>query len=151
MTITLHDPAGQPAGPGGQAAQPQQQPQTPSQRMIAEANALKYVQDARGRQLGYRRWNALERFRITDVMGERRSRNDQLMLLTEITTSIREIDGSPQGFPSAYSQIEAMVVLVGEEGQTAIMSDWVKEAQGADGEAPVSDVDRAKNSQGTVG
>jgi hypothetical protein len=147
MAITLHDPAGQPSGPGGQAVQPQQ---TPSERMIAEANALKYVTDAKKRRLGYRRWNALERFRMTRVM-KADATNDQLMLLTEITTSVREIDGTPQGFPSAYSQIEAMVVLVGEEGQTAVMQDWVKEAQGEAGEAPQSDLDLAKNSQGTVG
>lgn len=145
MTITLHGPDG--TAPQGGLAAPQ--PQTPSQRMVAEANALKYVDDSRGRRLGYRRWNALERFRMTRVMG-RDATNDQLMLLTEVTTSVREIDGQPLPFPSAYQQVEAMVAQVDEAGQTAVMGEWVREAQAANGEGQGSDLDLAKNSQGTA-
>lgn len=154
MPITLHNDVDDssmvhPAMPNG----------SPSQRIVNAANAMSYVDDEKGRRLGWRRLDALEEFDLSELAGANNVGNAQWMLLAMVAFCVREIDGQPMSRPGSKNDLRARVKLLGAEGINAVMSQLSPPKEEEDplsdgfseirSEPQTSDMDRAKNSQGT--
>lgn len=160
MSVTLHGPDGRgyPDEHRLMSAQAHAAPQSPpppppataSERVIAAANALDFVIDARGRRLGWRHLNALEEFDLVELAG-RNWDNAEWRLRAVVAAVVREIDGERVMLPTNRVQLRATIQRLGTEGRDAVVQRLIEmqpapEDEGATGsEARDAFVDRAKN------
>lgn len=139
-SVTLHPPGAVPAETHAPA------PETPTQRVVKAANALRYVTDEQGRTIGWRKLNALEDFDLTEIAGANAG-NQEWMLRATIAFGVREIDGDPVSRPANKNQLRAMVARLDDAGMSAILGMFSGGAGGDESEQ--DEMDRAKNSAGT--
>lgn len=92
---------------------------TPSQRLVAEANAALTVQDSLGRTIEFRHPTALDRLRLFRAIGPL-SDNNRYLGMAMLAVSVTAVDGIPMPFPTAESGIEAAIHRLGDAGIDAI-------------------------------
>jgi hypothetical protein len=74
---------------------------TPSERLVAAAEAPTEVTDALGRRLALRRLSALDKLRLYEAAGPELARNDRWLGLACLAASVTAIDGVPTVAPTA--------------------------------------------------
>lgn len=92
---------------------------TPSQRIVAEANAVLTVQDSLGRTIECRHPTALDRLRLFRAIGPHAD-NDRYLGMAMLAVSVTTVDGIPMPFPTAESGIEAAIYRLGDPGLKAV-------------------------------
>lgn len=137
--VTIHPPGDMPqaltqhAAETAPAPRPAPQPAKPG---------IRYATDAQGRQIGWRKLNALEDFDLTEMAGAA-SGNEEWMLRASLAFGVREIDGEAVSRPTSKNQLRALVARLDDDGMAAVLaivSDVMKDAGAQSG-----DVERAKN------
>jgi hypothetical protein len=123
-----------PAPPLPAASQPTPQPR--AQRSIT------YATDAQGRQIGWRKLNALEDFDLTEIAGASSS-NEEWMLRASLAYGVREINGEAVSRPMNKTQLRALVARLDDDGMAAVLG-VVTAVMSDGGEAP-GGVERARN------
>lgn len=114
---------------------------TPSGRLIAEAQAASVATDEAGRRLALRRLSALDKLQLYRAAGPALAQNAPWMGVALLAASVAAIDDIPVPPPANEAQIEALVGRLGEHGLAAV-ADALAE--------PVQEVmDAAGNSRGT--
>jgi len=93
---------------------------TPSQRLIAAAQAAPDAVDAEGRVLALRRLNALDKLRLFKAAGPVLAHNQPWLGLAILAASVTAIDDVPVPPPSTEAHIEALVARLGDHGLNAI-------------------------------
>lgn len=83
------------------------------------ANGLTYVQDAKGRNLGFRKLDALLKFRMRRLAGPEDARNFAVMIDIFSAAVVADIDGNLEPPPLSMRQVEALIVQLGNEGMDA--------------------------------
>lgn len=103
--VTMHkDPAGE----------------TPSQSLIKAANQPATLTDGKGRAIGVKKMNPLDRLRLFEVIGAENSKNEQYVGYAALAFLVTSIDGEPVPRPSNKIQLEALVQRLDDEGMDAI-------------------------------
>jgi hypothetical protein len=118
--------------------------ETPSERMLAAAQAGPTVTDPLGRRLVLRRLTALDKLRLLKAAGPALAPNTPWMGLALLAASVTAIDDVPVPQPSNEQQIEALVGRLGDEGLAT-----VSEAFAAEEPSEADAVDAAGNLAGT--
>lgn len=121
--------------------------ETPSSRVVKEANQLAYVTDGKGRKLGLRQLPFIEEFRIIEAVGPDRAANQVYMGMLNPVLCIAEIDGDPVDIPRTHPQIEALIQRAGQDGFLAAV-EWIAGQVSADRKDLETKI---KNGQGTSG
>jgi len=152
VRIAHAGPAPEPtaAEPAAAAARPAAAPPppTPSQQIVADANAVIRFKDSRGRTIGIRRMGVVDRARMMDLLGPERSRNDAFLSFAFPCLVCCEIDGdllSPLTAPSRRAgfdvALEGVMARLGDEGMEAvnkaIVEHWTPKTDDDDPKAAV--------------
>jgi hypothetical protein len=145
VNVTLHPPGGpattQSAPLAAQAA-PSSAVETPTQRVVQAGNRNLVISDENGRQILWRRLNALEDFDLTEIAGTNAT-NQEWMMRATIAFGVREIDGDPVARPNNKLQLRALVGRLDNAGMQAILNAVAEEAEA---QAAISEeAERAKN------
>lgn len=119
MSVTIHPPGEVPQGQPGPQPSKHQTVETPTQSVVNAANEMRYVTDAQGRRIGWRKLNALEDFDLVEIAGDNNN-NANWMFRASIAFSIREIDGEAVSRPLKKDHIRAMISRLGTDGMSAI-------------------------------
>lgn len=149
VNVTLHPPG---ETPGPQQPAPAQAPapqapaapravETPSQSVVRAANALTYVTDEQGRQIGWRKLSALDDFDLCEIAGGNAS-NREWMMRASLAFSVREINGEQIARPATKAQLRALVARLDDAGMVAVGQSVYGPIEDA---AADEDLDRAKN------
>ena len=93
---------------------------SPSERIVAAAQATAEANDAAGRALTVRRPGALERLRLFKAAGAALAGNPAWLGLATVAASVVALDGVPVPFPASEAQIEALVARLGDHGIAAV-------------------------------
>lgn len=93
---------------------------TPSERIISDAVKPIFSEDTRGRRLTLRPLTALDTLRLFKAAGPLLAQNEPWLSMASLTLSVTEIDGVPVPTPVTESQIENLIVRLGEDGLAAI-------------------------------
>jgi hypothetical protein len=93
---------------------------TPSQDIIAAANAKVIVQDARKRQLEVRKLKTLDSMRLFEIIGADNSANQQYLGFAMLAYSVVSIDGDSVGRPTTKLALEAIVQRLDDDGFAAV-------------------------------
>lgn len=108
-----------PVSPG--TVQPQANaPQAPSAAVIADANKPLVTTDARGRQIGYRKPSALDRYRVSKMLGGEIATNQEAAGMAMLAYCCTSIDGEAVPMPNSERAIEALIVRLDNDGINAI-------------------------------
>src|ERR1700710_2611680 len=83
--------------------------ETPSQSIIKAANQPTTLTDARGRSIGIKKMNPLDRLRLFEVIGPENSKNEQSAGYGALAFLVTSLDGEPVPRPSTKIQLEALV------------------------------------------
>lgn len=107
-----------PGGPGGGAA-------TPTEQMLAAASAETVATDTRGRKFTLRRPGILTSFKLVEIAGDARAKNEVWMGMMTPFMFLAQIEdpGEPPElifFPKVWEEMEALMTRLGDEGYTAI-------------------------------
>lgn len=92
---------------------------TPSEEIVAAANATATVNDKRGRQIIIKKLNALDRMRIAELVGPENVKNDVYFGYALFAYYVVSIDGLPRPRGTKL-QIESTVQLLDEDGLLAV-------------------------------
>lgn len=134
---TIHHAGPAPAEP---APQPAGLTSSPSQAIVADANAvIRTEPDARGRVFGIRRPNVLERMRLFEMMGADNVKNDGVMSIAAPAYMVVEIDGVAARRPITRRELDARVTQLGEEGLDAVTTAIAVHFGGDEAEKATSD------------
>jgi hypothetical protein len=113
---------------------------SPSQRIIAEAQAEKSTTDSFGRKLFYRRLGALDRAKLFKAIGGINAQNAPYLGMAMLACSCTEVDGVPLPFPSRESEVDAAIARLDDEGleaiATALVTDEMEKEKADAGEKP---------------
>lgn len=142
VKLTLHP---DPRLPGGNGAAPE--PGTPSREILERANRIVRVSDARGRTLGIKRPGVLERLRLYEIVGPQNTENRKYLGLAGAAFCAVELDGEALALPATRRELEARLILLGEEGVDAINRALEKQRQEPGGDATEETL---KNVPGTL-
>lgn len=112
MKVKLNDPA---AAPGAEVAK---KPAPPT----IDANGIARIKDSTGRMIGVRKLSPLDKMRLFSVVGPQNANNGQYMGFAVLAASVTEIDGTPESFPMALRQLEAMIAQLDDPGTEAVAS-----------------------------
>lgn len=93
--------------------------ETPSEQIIAKANAEYTVTDSLGRAITLRRPNTLARYRFIEALGGSTSNVTYFSMVT-LFMYVAAIDGVPVSTPTKKSELEALLQRLGDEGEQAI-------------------------------
>lgn len=133
--VTLHEPGQMPPGREGVELAP-----GAAQRVTQQANALMRCTDANGREIGWRKMDALEDFDLTEIAGAKNADNNQWMIRATVAMGTREIAGEPVRRPATMAEVRAIIARLGTEGMQAVLA-----MLGQDDAARPDEGDRAKN------
>lgn len=92
---------------------------SPSQRIVAEANAGLTVQDGLGRTIEFKHPTALDRLRLFRAVGSLAD-NNRYLGMAMLAVSVTAVDGIPMPFPTSEAGIEAAIHRLGDAGIDAI-------------------------------
>ena len=93
---------------------------SPSERIVAEAQAPLTIVDAQGRKLEFRRPSALDRLRLFKALGPGLSANDHYMGYAMLAFCVSAIDDVPVPQPANEAQLEGLVDRLGSAGLEAV-------------------------------
>jgi len=138
---------------GGAAAETLNTVESPSAQVVKSAQKEVVVTDDLGRQLTIRRFGALQRFDLIDILGST-TQNQMLMGQAATAVSVVKIDGDAVRFPGSKSELRKLVDRLGNEGMAAADAGLMQllgiEVDQETGEVSTADArERAKNSQAT--
>lgn len=102
----------------GNASQPQAQ--APSAAIVADAAKTFTTQDAKGRTLGFRRPSAMDRYRLSKMLGGDVAANQEAAGLAMLAYLCISIDGEAVMKPNSERQIEAIIDRLDNDGLNAI-------------------------------
>lgn len=105
--------------------------QTPSARIIADAQKTKTIVDAAGRSITFRSLSVLDQARILKAIGAAQSENGPYVRLACIALSVMEIDGVPVPRAVNDAGVEAAISRLGDEGFMALSVDMERRAADA--------------------
>ena len=100
--------------------------------------------DARGRKIALRKLNALDRMRLSELVGGENAKNEAYMTYATLAYHVASIDGDAVPKPATKAQLEALVQRLDEDGLAAA----VKALPGLYPEAAESE-ELLKNESGT--
>ena len=119
--------------------------ETPTEAAVNAANQLAHVTDARGRRIGIKRINALDRMHLFECAGAANSQNEPYMGYAALAYSVREIDGEAVNKPTKLMHLEALVQRLDDEGLNAVATHFASLVQDAEAELAT-----LKNGSGTL-
>lgn len=93
--------------------------ESPSARLVAEANAALCVTDRDGRLIELRRVTALDRLRLFRAVGPM-ANNAHYLGMAMLACAVTAVDGVPVPFPASEQMIEAAVHRLGDAGIEAV-------------------------------
>lgn len=93
---------------------------TPTQAIIAAAQATQDVTDAAGRTLTVRRLTSLDRLRLFKAVGPALAYNERYLGLAGLAFAVVAIDGIPVPQPATEAQVEAAIDRLGDVAIHAI-------------------------------
>jgi hypothetical protein len=99
--------------------------QTPSQAIVAAAGEIIRVQDGRGRVLGFRILNWLDRANFAKILGPHSDNDAYRNEILPAYLSV-EIDGRMLGRPASERDLMGRMSVLGDEGQAAISAELVR-------------------------
>ncbi len=105
-TVTMHDTAAQ--------------AETPSQQIVADANRVVRVTDARGRVLGVRKITTSIRRRVYKTISAENGSKESYMGLVILAATCVDIDGQQIPLPTSELQFDALVDRLEDDGFEAI-------------------------------
>lgn len=94
--------------------------QTPSERIVAAANAVVTVTDAEGKRITLRRPGALDRLRLFRALGPYLAGNELYLGMAMLAIAVTEIDGVPILPPQSEGQLEDIIARLGNAGTHAV-------------------------------
>ena len=92
---------------------------SPSEQIVAAATALETRRDSLGRELTFKRLNALDRLRLFKALGPALSQNSAYLGMAMLAATVTVIDGIPVPASSTEAHIEALVAKLGDPGIAA--------------------------------
>lgn len=114
--------------------------QTATQKELKSSSSLKYVVDATGRKIGWRKLQALEAMDLSEIAAQN-STNTGWMIYATLAYSVREIDGQKLALPKTKSALRARIQQLGDDGLDALTKAMSPDEDGV-GE---DEIDKAKN------
>lgn len=93
---------------------------SPSARIVADANAPIVATDSRGRVIKARRLGALDRMNMLKAAGAELAGNGPWIGYATLASMVTDIDDAPQPRPRTVAQIEAAVDRLGDDGLNAL-------------------------------
>lgn len=109
--------------------------ESPTQQVIAKANAETIVTDATGRVIKIKKPGVLAQYRLVEIVGAEAAKNDVYMSMVLPLIYVSEIDDKPLPQPRSKAEVDALIQRLDEAGIEAVMK-GVQEAFGnADPEA----------------
>ena len=93
---------------------------SPSERIVAEAQAPLTIVDAQGRKLEFRRPSALDRLRLFKALGPGLSDNTRYVGYAMLAYCVSAIDDVPIPAPASEAQVEMLVNRLGDAGLEAV-------------------------------
>jgi hypothetical protein len=102
---------------------------SPSQQVVAAAQAEVIIPDAKGRKITLRKPGVLAQYRLVEAVGDSAS-NEVYMRMVLPLIFVSAIDGDPVYPPNKKSEVEAIIQRLDEHGITAV-SDGVQQHFGA--------------------
>jgi hypothetical protein len=121
--------------------------ETPSQKVVADANRIVEVTDSRGRKLKLRQPQFADEFRIVAVVGAELAANQVYMGMLNPLLFITEIDGIVQPFPTSKIAVDSLINTAGREGFIAAVQGITEHFGGDAGDLEA----QIKNGEGTPG
>ena len=94
---------------------------TPSEQVVARANAEDAITDSRGRKIKLRNPGVLAQYRLVKMIGAEAARNEVYVNMLIPMLWVSEIDGEAVAAPASEREIEALIQRLGEEGIAAIV------------------------------
>ena len=94
--------------------------QTPSGRILDDAQAAPVAVDAEGRRIALRRLTALDKLRLFEAAGPELARNDHWIGMAALVVSVTAIDEVPVPVPTSKQAIEGVVRRLGDDGIAAV-------------------------------
>ena len=94
--------------------------ETPSSRIVSEANTIIEATDPRGRVIKAQRINSLDRMRLFKALGPALSANAQYLGMATLARMVIEVDGAPLPIPRNEAMVEAAIGTLGDDGISAI-------------------------------
>ncbi len=113
-----------------------------SAQSVAKAKNQTEVTDDRGRKIGVKRLNALEKMRLSKIAGPDGASNPTYFGYVILAASVVSIDGEPEVFPMTSRAVEALISQLDDDGLSAV-SGAVAELSG--GLSPAEEAEHAKN------
>lgn len=83
------------------------------------AAAAHEATDPRGRKVALRKLNALDRMRLTELVGGENAKNEAYMTYATLAYHVAGIDGDVVPKPATKAQLEALVQRLDEDGLAA--------------------------------
>ena len=103
--------------------------ETPSQSIVRAANQPATVSDAKGRKIGLKKLNPLDRLKLFEVIGPDNSRNEAYVGYAALAFLVSSIDGEPVARPANKIQLEALVQRLDDDGMDAIAAHLAEQAK----------------------
>ncbi|MDA8230744.1 MAG: hypothetical protein M0006_05345 [Magnetospirillum sp.] len=113
--------AGSNPGPGDQSMTTLNlNPETPSATIVNAANTAATVTDDKGRMIGIKRMNALDRLRMFEVIGGDNAKNEAFLGYATLAFHVVNVDGDAFSRPTTRRQLEAMIQMLDDDGLAAV-------------------------------
>jgi hypothetical protein len=93
---------------------------TPSKRIISDANKAVAATDATGRLIGVRKMLPLDRMRMFEVVGSENAKNEPYLGYAALAFHVSSIDGDAVAQPATKRQLEALIQRLGDDGLNAV-------------------------------
>jgi hypothetical protein len=93
--------------------------ETPSQQLVAKANASVVIPDPRGRLIELKKPGVLAQFRLIEILGET-AKNQVYTQMVLPLLYISNIDGDPVYQPASKAELEALIQRLDEDGVAAV-------------------------------
>lgn len=102
----------------------------PSEEIVAAANAITHVIDARGRKIGLRKPTLLSQYKLVEFLGDT-AKNEAFMSMLMPIVMVAELDGEVIHPPRSRLELDALITRIDDDGLTAIASYLAGEGEGA--------------------
>ena len=102
---------------------------TPSAKIISNAQQTHVLVDAAGRNLTMKSLTLLDQARIFKAVGAANAENGPYVRLATLAACVTEIDGVPYPFPNNDKAVEGAITRLGDHGLMAISVHAEREAE----------------------
>lgn len=97
-------------------------PKTPSQVLVADAQQANTVVDSTGRSITLQKPGLLAQYRLVRLLGGEAASNQVYMNMVLPITFVTAIDGVPVPTPNNQAQLDALIQRLDEHGLTACVN-----------------------------